>query len=81
MDSEYIQIGVMAARAPDGSFLPSVPIYTRRTPEAEAIEEAALRPVAKIFAEKFGEYLRETKKIEAEAASGKERRKPWKTPE
>jgi len=64
---EYIQIGVMAARAPDGSFLDSVPIYTRRTPQAEAAEEAALRPVAQIFAEKFAQYLRETKNI------GKER--------
>ena len=60
---EYIQIGVMAARTPDGSFLESVPIYTRRTPQAEAAEEAALRPVAKIFAEKFAQYLRETKNI------------------
>lgn len=64
---EYIQIGVMAARAPDGSLLETVPIYTRRTPQAEAAEEAALRPVAKIFAEKFAQYLRETKNI------GKER--------
>lgn len=60
---EYIQIGVMSARAPDGSFLESVPIYTRRTPQAEAVEEAALRPVAKIFAEKFAQYLRETRNI------------------
>ena len=64
---EYIQIGVMAARTPDGSFLDSVPIYTRRTPQAEAAEEAALRPVAHIFAETFAQYLRETKNI------GKER--------
>ena len=64
---EYIQIGVMAARAPDGSLLETVPIYTRRTPQAEAAEEAALRPVAQIFAEKFAQYLRETKNI------GKER--------
>ena len=64
---EYIQIGVMAARAPDGSLLETMPIYTRRTPQAEAAEEAALRPVAQIFAEKFAQYLRETKNI------GKER--------
>ena len=30
---EYIQVGVIAARAPDGSFLPSKPIYVKRTPE------------------------------------------------
>ena len=60
---EYIQIGVIAARAPDGSFLPAQPIYTRRTPEAEAAEKAALIPVAKIFAEKFAQYMRETKNL------------------
>ena len=57
---DYIQIGVIAARAPDGTFLPSQPIYTKRTPEAEAAEKAALLPVAKICAEKFAQYMRET---------------------
>lgn len=63
---DYIQIGVISARAPDGSALPSVPIYTKRTPEAERAEEAALRPVARIFAEKMAEYIRETRDIQAE---------------
>ena len=62
MEGEYIQIGVISARAPDGSFLPSVPIYTKRTPDAERAEEAALRPVARIFAEKMAEYVKGTKK-------------------
>lgn len=61
---DYIQIGVISARAPDGEFLPAVPIYTKRTPEAAEAEAAALRPVVKIFAEKFAHYLRETRKIE-----------------
>ena len=64
---DYIQIGVISARAPDGTFLPAQPIFTRRTPEAEAAEEAALEPVAKIFATKFAQYLRETRKIGAQA--------------
>lgn len=63
---DYIQIGVISARAPDGTALPSVPIYTKRTPEAERAEEAALRPVARIFAEKMAEYIRETKQLQAE---------------
>lgn len=61
--NDYIQVGIIAARAPDGSFLPSQPIYVRRTPETEAAERAALIPVAKIFAEKFAQYMKETKKI------------------
>jgi len=61
---EYIQVGVISARAPDGSFLPAEPIYVRRTPEAEAIEEAALQPVGRIFAEKIAQYLRETRNQE-----------------
>ena len=64
---EYIQIGVMAARAPDGTALPAQPIFIRKTPEAEIAEEAALQPVAKIFAAKFAQYLHETRKIGAEA--------------
>ncbi len=63
IEDGYIQIGVMSARAPDGSFLPAVPIYTRRTPEAEQAEAAALRPVAKIFAEKFAQYMKETRRL------------------
>ena len=34
MESDFIQIGVMSARAPDGSFIETVPIYTKRTPAA-----------------------------------------------
>ena len=60
---EYIQVGVISARAPDGSFLPAQPIYTRRTPELEKAEVESLRPVAKIFAEKFAQYMRETRNL------------------
>ena len=72
MEGEYIQIGVISARAPDGSFLPATPIYTKRTPDAERAEEAALRPVARIFAEKMETYLRETKKTSRRSGSEKE---------
>lgn len=61
---DYIQIGVISARTPDGNCLPAVPIYMKRTPEAERAEEAALRPVARIFAEKMEEYIKEAGKIE-----------------
>jgi len=64
VNEDYIQIGVISARAPDGSFLPATPIYTKRTPEAEQAEEAALRPVARIFAEKMAEYIKEASKKE-----------------
>lgn len=70
--NEYVQIGVISARAPDGSFLPSVPIYTKRTPETERTEEEALRPVARIFAEKMAEYVKGTKKTSRRSGSEKE---------
>ena len=69
---DYIQIGVISARTPDGSALPAVPIYMKRTPEAERAEEAALRPVARIFAEKMAAYIRGTRKIERGSGSEKE---------
>ena len=58
------RLSMISARAPDGNCLPAVPIYTKRTPEAERAEEAALRPVARIFAEKMAEYIKEAGKIE-----------------
>lgn len=64
MNEDFIQIGVISARTPDGSCLPAVPIYTKRTPEAERAEEAALQPVARIFAEKMAQYIKEAGKIE-----------------
>jgi len=69
---DYIQIGVISARTPDGNCLPAVPIYMKRTPEAERAEEAALRPVARIFAEKMAAYIRGTRKIERGSGSEKE---------
>ena len=69
---DYIQIGVISARTPDGSALPAVPIYMKRTPEAERAEEAALRPVARIFAEKMAQYIKEAGKIERDSGSEKE---------
>ena len=73
MNGDFIQIGVIAARAPDGSALPSVPIDTKRTPETEQAEEAALLPVARIFAEKMAEYVKGTKKTSRGSGSEKER--------
>lgn len=53
----YVQIGVQALRAPDGSFLPSTPIYT----EVPEVNEAGITPttdrcyrdIVKYFAKKF----------------------------
>ena len=72
MNGDYIQIGVISARTPDGDCLPAVPIYMKRTPEAERAEEAALRPVARIFAEKMAAYIQGTRKIERGSGSEKE---------
>lgn len=63
-EETFIQIGVTAMRAPDGSFLPSVPLYakvpvTDIDPQSGLYvgEEKALRDVGKVFADKFREYV------------------------
>lgn len=58
-----IQVGVIAARAPDGSFLPSVPIYTEATPEAVEEEQAGTALIGRIFAERYRQYLQETEQM------------------
>lgn len=57
METKFIQIGVMAARDPEGNFLPSVPIFKEATPELEASEASAHKDVAKLFAEKMKQYI------------------------
>ena len=57
MEEKYIQIGVIAARDPDGNFLPAQPIYKRATPELEVAQEKAERDIARIFAEKMKQYI------------------------
>ena len=47
---EYIQVGVTALRAPDGSFLPAVPMYIRSTPETKAAEEALTKDITGVLA-------------------------------
>ena len=65
-----VQVGIIALRAPDGTFLPATPIY-RDLPVNERgrteQEEKATQEISKIFAQKFKEYIdgcRKTKKEE-----------------
>lgn len=65
----FVQIGVTALRAPDGSFLPSVPLYIKA--EAEEVSpagkyignEPALQDVADIFADKFKQYAKAARAV------------------
>ena len=53
-----IQIGSAARRRPDGTFLPSRPIYRDAADEeAAAAHDDAARQAAKIFAAKFRAYV------------------------
>lgn len=61
----FVQIGVTALRAPDGTFLPSTPIYAE-VPFAtnEGItptENDTIDDIAQILAEKFKQYIDKTK--------------------
>ena len=63
MKNEYIQVGVMALRNPDGTFQPSTPIYKEATDEDRAAAERTLRDVADIFAEKYYKIKQAHKKL------------------
>lgn len=54
---EYVQVGVTALRAPDGSFLPAVPLYIKATPEAKAAEAALKRDITGILAQRMKPYM------------------------
>ena len=53
MKKEYVQVGVMALRNPDGTFQPSTPIYQEVTERDRAAAERTFKEVAEIFAEKY----------------------------
>lgn len=59
---EYIQVGVTALRAPDGSFLPAVPLYIRSGPETKAAEEALTQDITGILAQRMKLYIDQTEK-------------------
>lgn len=63
MKNEYVQVGVMALRNPDGTFQPSTPIYKEVTDEDRAAAERTLRDVADIFAEKYYKIKQAHKKL------------------
>jgi hypothetical protein len=56
----FVQIGFTATRAPDGSFLESVPIYAKVSKVTDeglaSAEDKAIDDIAQIFAEKFKQY-------------------------
>lgn len=65
----YIKVGVMAIRAPDGSFLPATPIY-KEVPDSRitksgttAQEDATIDDISKILAQKYREYKAGYKKF------------------
>ena len=53
MKNEYVQVGVMALRNPDGTFRPSTPIYREVDDRDRAAAERTFKDVAAIFAEKY----------------------------
>lgn len=60
----YVQVGVTAMRAPDGAFLPAVPLYIKAAADEVAADghyvgsKPALQDVATIFADKFKQFKR-----------------------
>jgi len=59
---EYIQVGVTALRAPDGTFLPAVPLYVQTKDQARLGGEETINGIAKVFAQRMKQYVDEAKK-------------------
>lgn len=57
---EYTQVGVTALRAPDGSFLPAVALYIKKTPETRAAEEALTQDITGVLAQRMKVYMEQT---------------------
>lgn len=55
--NEYIQIGETALRAPDGSFLESVPLYVKAEDVGEDAEERLISDIGRLFAAKMEKYV------------------------
>lgn len=62
-----VQVGIIALRSPDGSFLPATPIY-KDLPVNErgrtAQEEKATEEISRMLAQKFKEYIDGCRKTE-----------------
>ena len=65
-----VEVGVMGLRAPDGSITENVKLF--RIVSARDVspktgmtqgEEAACTDIAKVLAEKFGQYINETRRL------------------
>ena len=56
-DNEYIQVGETALRAPDGSFLPSVPLYVKAEDIGDDAEERLISDIGRLFAAKMQKYV------------------------
>ncbi len=74
-DDQYIQVGVTAMRAPDGSFLPSVPLYIKATPEALAGQDALIHDIARLFAQRMKQYQEGTEMVEKKPKPGSSKKK------
>lgn len=57
--AKYIQIGVTALRGPDGTPLPSVPLYIKVDDdvEEEQMQEPMITDFAGLCAKKYSEYV------------------------
>ena len=74
MAEKYVQVGITALRAPDGSFLDPVPLYIKEEDAGEinpntgrtVVEDLNLEQFAKMMAGKFKQYKDGVDKLERE---------------
>lgn len=76
----FIQIGVTALRDPKtGEYLPAVPMYIKADAESKAAEDALMRDIGRLFADRMRRYQTECKAL-AKARFGAGRSLPQPFP-
>mgnify|MGYP000975941725 CR=1 FL=1 len=69
MDKEFIQVGFVGLRKPNGEVYQTLPIFCPATPELKANEKAMLEKVNQIRAEMAIKYIAAKKQEEKQKAS------------
>lgn len=65
----FVEVGFTAMRDPKtGEFLPAVPMYIKRTPEAAEAEQMLIKDLAHLFAMRMKSYVDGCQKDEHAAA-------------
>lgn len=66
VQQNYMQVGFMASRKPNGDFMETMPIYAEATPKLDLREQNSLDYIAALEAECFAKYIAALKLVNKE---------------